>query len=72
MRGEQQRGQDMTAFTRMLIQMSEPRVTIQNQADSTQTATGAYWVSLWLQNYWGVTIPAAQVLTALQTTGLPL
>ena len=72
MRGEQQRGQDTTAFTRMLIQMSEPRVTIQNQADPTQTATGAYWVSLWLQNYWGVMIPTSQVLTTLQATGLPL
>jgi pimeloyl-ACP methyl ester carboxylesterase len=71
MRGEQLRGQDMTAFTRMLMQVAGPRVTILNQQDNTQTGSGSAFVSIWLQVHWGVTIAPADVLTTLQTTGLP-
>ena len=70
-RAEQLRGQNVDAFTRMFIQMAGPRVTVQNQADPSQTGPGAFFVSIWLQVHWGVIIPMNQVLATLETTGLP-
>jgi pimeloyl-ACP methyl ester carboxylesterase len=71
MRAEQQRGQDMTAFTRMLIQMAGPRVLVMNQQDNTQSGAGSIFVSTWLNLYWGVNITPANVVSVLESTGLP-